>query len=155
MSRLIDNYGTKLRDLCVLSAPTAVSEDKTQEVQLAFTAGANTCVGLQKLFQRFAMFLLTVRGSCLADPEKGTSFGQLLLSAAVTEAAIVAAFGEAVLDYLDWQQDNLLGSSSEDELLSMATLEELDWDKSRMLLRIRIVSRAGEYADFTVPARFA
>jgi hypothetical protein len=151
------DYTGRTVDLSIFegSAPTG-----NQLIRLGFTGdGGNVIAGIQKLTQSYTLLFLTERGSIPQKLDQGTDFVIRMRQGRIQqESDVLSEF--TLANELVREQLTLAASGQnypDDEVFDSAILDsfELDRDLSRVLLRVRVRSIAGETRDVLLPVPVA
>ena len=107
--------------------------------------------GIQKIAQMFALLLLTERGSCPTDPDRGTRFyGMAKIGALYDDGLLRAQFAFATLDIIGYLSVKRVELPSSEQLRSA---ELIDWSSrnGNLRLNVRLTSEAGIGAVYVYP----
>ena len=110
--------------------------------------------GLQKLAQRYALVLLTPRGSVPNYPDYGTELVLTIQAGSVnTRAALASIFSFANSLAMRQLAGAVEDTDPDDEVLLSAELQDydIDYPTSRVLLNVRLTSLAGDSYTYIIP----
>lgn len=112
--------------------------------------GGGACYGLQKLCQRFAMLLLTEKGSMKFMPERGCNFIKMVQNAQ-NESYVRSAFTLACVDLKKQLVEEENDSMRDSERFSSAELTDVSFWFDTISISIRLYSRDGNSSDVILP----
>ena len=118
-------------------------------ITLSFGLQPTVALGVQKLVARLVLWLMTRKGSDLIDPE----YGSILMSQMIGNEAMQARINVAqALDdaVLQWQQADDAGLPADEQLMGIELLS-LAAVQGSLVLRIKIVTRAGDNVQAVLP----
>lgn len=132
MSTLNDYVG-RLNDLCILDGV----EDPNVELRLDLFN--SMCTGVQKLAQKVISLLLTVKGSVLGEPDRGTDFlADLYANRFQTATDVGVAFGAAVLDITNQLNAVTTDETPDDEVIESIIVQSVTLNEDQLVLSAQI-----------------
>lgn len=148
------DYSGRQKDINVYGALDPRSSS-VQPVAPAFGPVSSYCAGVQKLLQRYAISLLTVRGSQPAYPTFGTDLLKTLNSSGVmTSGDLTHTFNFAnasVISQFRAYQEANPGLPADEQLDTAMLLGVTSPRRGEVNYRIAIYTKAGETLDFLLP----
>jgi hypothetical protein len=144
------SFAGRLADLNVMRTDPA-----TGLVTFAMVAppdGGQLCVGIQKLFQRYMLILLTKKGSMLYLPNAGCTFmldGDAGLWRTTFDVAqsFISAGLDVYRQMLAVEQD----TDPPDEMFADARLTNITLTADRVGITVQVTSQAGTSVEYIVP----
>ena len=127
----------------------------TLDTTLRKDGASRRVTGVQKVAQRYALILMTPRGTLPQYPDYGTNLSTLIHNGAVanrSQLATLFAFANSLT--MDQLAAEAQPTDPDDEVLVSATLIDYDIDYSSLsvLLRILLKTRAGITYTYVIPA---
>lgn len=148
----ISKYRNRRVDVAAFSGGRETLVDVRLSPEL-FSAEApgRICAGIQKLAQRFILELFTIRGSMPFLPERGCDFLKDAARGFHTETDAILSFRLAVVDVARNLRNDEDDTWPADERFAAAHLVSLLLDGQRMVLRVQLISQAGDAREFLAP----
>lgn len=112
--------------------------------------GGGACYGLQKLCQRFAMALLTEKGSMKFMPDRGCNFVKMIRNAQ-NESYVRSAFTLACVEVRKQLVDEETDSMKTSERFGSAELTDVSFWFDTISMTIRLYSQDGNSSDVILP----
>lgn len=136
-------------DLLIFQGVAARGE---QKVELALGSAGMFTTGIQKVSQSFTKLFLTERGSVASAPDVGTDFLTQLRSGVIRdEPTLQAAFQAAVLDILNYMNNNESAGLPDDERMAEANLVSWDLQPGFLSIKVQVVTVAGTFRVYELP----
>ena len=149
------DYIDRTVDLEVLQT-AAVPEASMQLTQSVSAGGVSRRItGMQKLAQRYALLFLTRLGTVRFSELQGTQFIEAANNGLIqTRNALIGQFVAADSSVRRQLDAELIGDEPADEILASSSLDSYNIDPgtARLVLKINLVSAAGESYTFVIPA---
>ena len=147
------NYAGRTVDVNISGNPDPKTTG-VQPVGLRFGLVSTRCVGVQKLLQRYAVMLLTSKGSQRNSPDFGTDLIPTLLGGNLIDAGqLVHTFNLAswtvVRGLREYQSAH--PEMPLDEQINTALLTNYDVQGSTVRFNVKIQTQACETIDFILP----
>lgn len=159
ISSTSQNYTGRLVDVSLLnfSQNQTVEEltSDTKSVSISFKPVSRYCSGIQKLIQRYTVYLLTELGSQSEDPDFGTLFITQLKNRQnnVSQIDVEHFFNVANLKIMnafkEYQKENV--DIPDDEILNSASLNSFEVNGDSVYIKIQLVVLSGDNTTFLVP----
>lgn len=150
---IIKNYAGRTLDVNISGNLDPLSSD-VQPMGLRFGALSTKCAGVQKLIQRYAIILLTSKGSQKNNPDFGSDLIPTLLGGNFINAGeLVHTFSLAswsVVQRLRAYQVANPGAPL-DEQINTAVLTDYKVQGTTVQFNVKIHTQAGEIIDFILP----
>lgn len=146
----LDDYVGRVFDLGILCCPV---EGRTVLLDQSIfpDEGVRAVTGIQKLAQRFMTELMTIQGSVLLS-SRGSGFMSDVRAGYIRlPADALASFGRAMLVISRALLDEESDQDPDDERFVSAEIEQVAVFGGRMVLVIRITSRAGTSRNYLAP----
>ena len=148
------DYTGRKKDISIFQSADATLVG-AQDVTAAFGAEAKFCAGVQKLIQRYAILLLSAKGSQFNYPDFGTSFMPTIKAGispvdklAATQIFSIASY-DAVATLKNYQATR--PEIPLDERIVRAELSTISLYASYAAFNVTIYTEAGEAVKFLVP----
>ena len=154
MMRISSDYAGRTVDLEILQTAAVPSSSLTLAMTPAGGGVSRKVTGMQKLAQRYANLFLTYLGSVRFRQGQGTEFVQAVAGGYVQNRNSLLGYfiisDSAVRNQL---AADVADGDPDDEVLQSSELLDYDLDPgtARLLLRVSLVSRAGEDYTFIIP----
>jgi hypothetical protein len=151
MPKTTTSYTGRKVDLLIFQ--NADYTGKNAPVDVEFSTPSKITSGVQKAVQRWALLLLTRRGTVLGDVEFGTTFMTKLLARQLPDdMAVQSEFAIAVRDISDYLLTKLSTTTPDDEIITEARLLP-GWQLTRTSLKLRVglSTRAGTQLTVVLP----
>lgn len=117
--------------------------------------GGQVCTGLQKLSQRFAIMLLTEKGTVPYLPDRGSDFmTQARLGRLRTQVDVMSSFSAAMIDVLANMKAEETTNDPDDERIDTADLLSVAVSPGFASITVQVSSRAGGTTSFIMPLDF-
>lgn len=110
------------------------------------------CSGVHKLAQRWALLMLTPRGSMKFDPERGCGFTQRIYN---SEAAITTAFLFSNADVLRQMRRDETADDPDDERIASVTLTGISVFMNSVSIQVSLRNLAGDTSSIILPVSSA
>jgi hypothetical protein len=127
------------------------------KVTLSFSDTPKVVTGIQKLAQQYAVTLLTELSSVLADPTFGTEPAGLIGISNVNADQIKQRLQIAVFDAFTLTRDSILEEEAsgqvvpDDEAITNAEIIDLNINRDRVSVTVKIETRAGTARVYVIP----
>lgn len=148
------DYSGRSKDINIFPS-VSPSKAGAQKVTPSFGKVSSYCAGVQKLIQRYAIALLTVKGSQAAYPNFGTGLvKQLNMSRLTNQPDLVHAFNfanAAVIGQFRAYQETTTGLPADEQLDTAVLLSVTATANLEVSYRVALYTKAGSTLDFLLP----
>ena len=148
------NYSGRVIDAEFMQHVAGPARLITLDTTLRKNGASRQVTGVQKAAQRYALILMTPRGTVPQYPEYGTDLSTLIHNGAVASRAQLAVlFAFANSRALDQFAAEALATDPDDEVLVSAVLTDYDVDYASLsvFMRVRLTTRAGDNYTYVIP----
>lgn len=136
-------------DLSIMQGASALGDVR---IALSFGDQGALVTGVQKAAQFFTLAFLTEKGTVLGDAAFGTDFmTNARMGVIRTDDDVPAYFNIAARDILDYQSDNLLAGTPDDEVLDTIELVSYTLEDLRLWMKVRLTTLAGTAREVILP----
>ena len=149
------DYSGRILDAEFMQHVVGPAKMITLDTTLRKDGASRRVTGVHKVAQRYALILMTPRGTLPQYPSYGTNLSTLIHNGAVanrSQLATLFAFANSLT--MDQLAAEAQPTDPDDEVLVSATLIDYDIDYSSLsvLLRILLKTRAGITYTYVIPA---